>query len=47
MLKNEMGSYVRMGGGRLKNLTYPYMAAEGVNKCQNLPYVINEWPLRC
>ena len=29
MLKNEMESYIRIGGGRLKNLTYPYMGVGG------------------
>ena len=48
MLKNEMESYVRIGGRGLKNLMYPYMGVErGVKNCQNHPYVINEWPLRC
>ena len=46
MLKNEMESYVRIGGRGLKNLTYPYMGVGGgVKNCQNHPYVINEWPL--
>ena len=45
MLKSEMGSYVRMGGRGLKNLTYPYMGVEGVKNCQNHPYVIDESPL--
>ena len=29
MLKNEMESYVRIGGRGLKNLTYPYMGIGG------------------
>jgi hypothetical protein len=45
MLKNEMESYIRIGGRGLKNLTHPYMAARGVKNCQNPPYVINEWSL--
>ena len=40
MLKNEIESYVRIGGRGLKNLTYPYMGVEGVKNCQNHPYVI-------
>ena len=45
MLKNEMESYVRAGGGGLKNLSYPYMEVGGeeVKSCQNHPYVVNEW----
>ena len=46
MFKNEMRSYVRIGGRGLKNLTYPYMWVGGVKNCQNHPYVINEWPQR-
>ena len=46
MLKNEMESYVRIGGKGLKNLTYPYMGAGEVKSYQNHPYVINEWTLR-
>ena len=42
MVKNEMESYVRIGGRGSKNFTYPYM---GLKNCQNHPYVINEWPL--
>ena len=46
MLKNEMESYIRIGGRDLKNLKYPYMGVGGGGKnCQNHPYVINEWPL--
>ena len=46
MLKNEMESYVKIGGSGLKNLTYPYLVVEeGGKNCQNNPYVINEWPL--
>ena len=45
MLKNEMESYVTIGGRGLKYLTYPYMGVEGVKNCQNHPYVINEWSL--
>ena len=30
LLKNEMESYVRIGGRGLKNLTYPYMGVGGV-----------------
>ena len=44
MLKNEMESYVRIGGRGLKNLTYTYMGVEWVKIFQNHPYVINEWP---
>ena len=44
MFKKEMVSCVRIGGRGLKNLTYPYMG-EGIQNCQNHPYVINEWPL--
>ena len=29
MLKNEVESYVRIGGRGLKNLTYPYMGLLG------------------
>ena len=46
MFKNEMRSYVRIGGRGLKNLTYPYMWVGGVKNCQNHPYVINKWPQR-
>ena len=46
MLKNEMESYVRIGGRGLKNLTYPYMGAGGIKHYQKHPYVINEWSLR-
>ena len=28
MLKNEMESYIRIGGRGLKNLTFPYMGVE-------------------
>ena len=45
MLKNEMESYIRIGGKGLKNLMYTYMGWGGVKNCQNRPYVINEWPL--
>ena len=45
VLKNEMESYVGIGGRGLKNLTYPYMGVEEDNNCQNHPYVINEWTL--
>ena len=46
MLKNEMESYVRIGGRGLKNLMYPYMGVGvEVKNYQNNPYVINEWPL--
>ena len=45
MLKNEMESYVRIGGRGLKNLTCAYMGVVGVRNCQNHAYVINEWPL--
>ena len=44
-MKNEMESYVRIGGGVWKNLTYPCMGVGGFKNCQNHPYVINEWPL--
>ena len=46
MLKNEMESYVRIGGGFEKSYVgYPYMGVgRGVKNCQNHPYVINEWP---
>ena len=40
-----MESYVRIGGRGLKNLSYPYMAVEGVKNCQNHPYVIMNGPL--
>ena len=43
MLKNEMESYVRIGGRGLENLTYKGVV--GVKNCQIHPYVINEWPL--
>ena len=46
-LKNEMESYVRIGGRGLKNLTYPYMVVVGVKNCKHHPYVINESPLMC
>ena len=46
MLKNEMESYVRIGGRGLKNLTYPYRGVGRAKNCQNYPYVINEWPLK-
>jgi hypothetical protein len=43
MLKNEMESYLRIGGRDLKkNLTYLYMGVGGVKNYQNHPYVINE-----
>ena len=45
MLKNELESYVIIGGRGLKNLTCPYMWVEGVKSCQNHPCVINEWSL--
>ena len=45
MLKNEMGSYVRIGGRALKNPTYPYMGVGEVKNCQNYPYVIDKCPL--
>ena len=46
MLKNEMESYVRIGGRSLKNVTYPYMGVGGGSKIsKNHPYVINEWSL--
>ena len=32
MFKNEMESYIRIGGRGLKNLTYPYM---GVGEVKN------------
>ena len=44
MLKNEMESYVRMGEGGLKNLSY-MGARGGAKNCQNHPDVINDWPL--
>ena len=47
MLKNEMESYLKIGGRGLKNLTYPYMGVRGVKNFQNHPHVINEWPLIC
>jgi hypothetical protein len=35
MLKNEMESYVRVGGRGLKNLTFPYMeVGKGGQKSQ-------------
>ena len=44
-----MESYVRIGGRYLNNLTYAHMSigggGEGVKKCQNHAYVINEWPV--
>ena len=46
MLKNEMVSYVRIGGRDLKNLTYPYMVVGVVKNCQNYAYIINEWLLK-
>ena len=45
MLKNELESYLRIRERGLKNLTYPYMGVGGVKNFQNLPYVINEWPI--
>ena len=47
MLKNEMESYVTIGGRGLKNLSYDYMGlgGGGVKNRQNHPYVINEWSL--
>ena len=45
MLKNEMESYVRIGGRGSENLTSPYMGVGGVKNYQNHPYVINEWSL--
>ena len=36
MLKNEMESYVRIGGRGLKNLTYPYMGEGGGVKIANI-----------
>ena len=47
MLKNEMESYVRIGGRGLKNLTCPYMGVGKVKNCKNHPCGINEWPLIC
>ena len=44
MLKNEMESYVRLGGGVWKILC-TLKWGRGVKACQNHPYVINEWPL--
>ena len=44
MLKNEIESYVRIGGRGLKNFTYPYMGVGGVKNCQNHPYVIMNGP---
>ena len=46
MFKNEMESYVRIMGGGMKNVTYPYMWVGGIKNYQNHPYVINEWSLR-
>jgi hypothetical protein len=46
MLKNEMESYVRIGGRGLKKLTYPYIGVGEVKNCQNHPCVVNEWPLK-
>ena len=45
MLKNEIESYVRIGGKGLKNLTYPYVGVGGIKNCQNHPYLINERPM--
>ena len=42
MLKNEMESYVRIGGRGLKNLKYPYMGVGGLKNCQIiLTYLMN------
>jgi hypothetical protein len=46
MLKNEMESYVILGGMGLKNLTYTYIGVGGgVKNCQNHACIINEWSL--
>ena len=45
MLKNEMESYVRLRGRRLKNVTYLYIGVSRVKNCQNHPFIINKWPL--
>ena len=47
MLKNEIESYVRIGGKGLKNIKVILYGGKGggVKNCQNHPYVINEWPL--
>ena len=46
MLKNEMKSYVRIGGrGFEKSYVPSHGVRGGVKNCQYHPYVINEWPL--
>ena len=44
MLKNEIESYVRIGGMFEKSYIRLH-GVGGVKNCQNHPYVINEWPL--
>ena len=47
MLKNEMESYVRLGGKAFEKSYVPLHGGRGgVKNCQNHPCVINEWPLR-
>ena len=46
MLKNEMESYVRIGGRGFEKSYVPLHGGRGgVKNFQNHPYVINEWPL--
>ena len=45
MLKNEMESYVRIGGRGFKKSYVPLHGGRGVKNWQNHPYVINELPL--
>ena len=45
MLRNEMESYVRIGGEGFEKSYVPLHrgGGGGVRNCQNHPYVINEW----
>ena len=45
MLKNEMESYIRIGGERFEKSYVTLHGGEGFKNCQNRPYVINEWLL--
>ena len=42
MLKNEMGSCVRIGGEGFEKSYVPLHGGRGVKNCHNHPYVINE-----
>ena len=46
MLKNEMESYVRIGGEGFGKSYVLLHRGRGIQNCKNHPYVINEWPLR-